>query len=322
MILKFVLFYGKFSLHFVDNRILSVIFNIMKKFKIPLIILLCSILFLTCTVTDPLTGKETLALISNNELFPMAFNQYREFLGTSKEVTSGEDYEMVMRLGDKIKKAAEKWYESITGDPNYLYKQGYRWEYHLVQDDLVNAWCMPGGKIVVYTGIIPVAGNEDALAVVMGHEVSHALLNHGQQRVSVNLLTQLGLTVAGLGVALSGANPETQQLFLGALGLGATLGVALPFSRDNESEADEYGLYLMAIAGYKPEASVPFWKNMAELGGSTLEFLSTHPSSDNRAKNLRKLIPEAKKRAAKLRIDAIKDSIPRAIKIADQINGQ
>jgi len=156
----------------------------------------------------------------------------------------------------------------------------------------------------------------------MGHEVAHALLNHGRQRVSVNLLTQLGLTAATLGVALSGADENTQALFLGALGLGASLGVALPFSRDNESEADEYGLYLMAIAGYNPEESVPFWENMAKMGSGGPEFLSTHPSSANRAKNLRNLIPVAKKRAAKLRIDAIKDSIPRAIKIADQINGQ
>jgi len=291
----------------------------MKKFKFLLIILLCGVLFLTCTVTDPLTGKETLALISNNELFPMAFAQYTEFLDSSTEVKSGRDYEMVMRLGNKISTAAQKWYESI-GEPRYL--KDYRWEYHLVQDDQVNAWCMPGGKIVVYTGILPVTKNEDALAVVMGHEVAHALLNHGQQRVSVNLLTQLGLTAAGLGLALSGADANTQALFLGALGLGASLGVALPFSRDNESEADEYGLYLMAIAGYNPEASVPFWEDMAAMGSGGPEFLSTHPSSDNRAKNLRKLIPVAKNRAAKLRIDAIKDSIPRAIKIADEINGQ
>jgi predicted Zn-dependent protease len=291
----------------------------MKKIKFLLIILLCSALFLTCTETDPLTGKETLALISNKELFPMAFAQYTEFLDSSTEIKSGKDYEMVMRLGDKISTAAKKWYVSI-GEPNYL--SDYRWEYHLVQDNQVNAWCMPGGKIVVYTGILPVTGNEDALAVVMGHEVAHALLNHGQQRVSVNLLTQLGLTAAGLGLALSGANSETQALFLGALGLGASLGVALPFSRDNESEADEYGLYLMAIAGYNPEASVPFWQNMASLGSSGPEFLSTHPSSANRAKNLNKLIPIAKKRAAKLRIDAIKESIPRAIKIAAEINGQ
>jgi predicted Zn-dependent protease len=226
---------------------------------------------------------------------------------------------MVKRLGDKISTAAQKWYESI-GEPNYL--SDYRWEYHLIKDEQVNAWCMPGGKIVVYTGIIPVAGNEDALAVVMGHEVAHALLNHGRQRVSVNLLTQAGLTVAALGVALSGADQDTQALFLGALGLGASLGVALPFSRDNESEADEYGLYLMAIAGYNPEASVPFWENMDRIGKSGPEFLSTHPASDTRAKNLRKLIPDAKKRAAKLRIDAIKESIPRAIKVAAEINGQ
>jgi predicted Zn-dependent protease len=295
----------------------------MKKIIFLLTVILCVVSFSTCTVDDPLTGKSTLAIIGNSALFPMAFDQYREFLNESKEVKSGKDYEMVMRLGDKIRMAADKWYESITGDPNYLKKQGYEWEYHLVEDKQVNAWCMPGGKIVVYTGILPVTGTEDALAVVMGHEVSHALLNHGQQRVSTNLLLQTGLTVASLGAALSGADENTQRLFLGALGLGANLGIALPFSRDNESEADHYGLILMAIAGYDPDAALPFWDKMSKLSAEDPLFkdiLSTHPSSSKRAEAMDKLAPEAKKRAAKLRIDDLKASIPQAKKIAAEIN--
>jgi len=177
---------------------------------------------------------------------------------------------------------------------------------------------------VVYTGILPVTENEDALAVVMGHEVSHALLNHGQQRVSTNLLLQAGLTVASLGAALSGADEKTQAIFLGALGLGANLGIALPFSRDNESEADHYGLILMAIAGYDPDAALPFWEKMASMSGVDLfgDFLSTHPSSEKRAEAMGNLAPEARKRAAKVRLDDLKAYIPQAKKIAAEINGQ
>jgi predicted Zn-dependent protease len=301
----------------------------MKKIIILLTVLLFAVMFSTCTVDDPLTGKTTLAIIGNDMLFPMAFDQYKEVLNDAKsngkEITIGKDYEMVKRLGDKISASAEKWYESITGDPNYLYKQGYRWEYHLIEDKQVNAWCLPGGKIVVYTGILPVTENEDALAVVMGHEVSHALLNHGQQRVSTNLLMQAGLTVAQLGAALTIKDQQTQAIFLGALGLGANLGVILPFSRDNESEADHYGLILMAIAGYDPDKAGPFWDKMAQLGSKDPLFddiLSTHPSSDKRAKAMSDLAPEAKKRAAKLRIDDLKASIPQAKRIAAEINGQ
>jgi predicted Zn-dependent protease len=300
----------------------------MKKIKILLTILLCAVMFSTCTVDDPLTGKSTLAIIGNDTLFPMAFGQYKEVLdeakNNNKEVTSGKDYEMVQRLGDKTRAAAEKWYESITGDPNYLKKQGYEWEYHLIEDKQVNAWCMPGGKIVVYTGILPVTENEDALAVVMGHEVSHALLNHGQQRISTNLIAQLGLSVVELGAALTMKDQAAKDFFVGALGLGATVGM-LGFSRDNESEADHYGLILMAIAGYNPDAAVPFWDKMSKLSPEDPLFkdiLSTHPSSSKRSEAMEKLAPEARKRAAKLRIDDLKAYIPQAKRIAEEINGQ
>jgi len=296
----------------------------MKKIKFLLIILLCSVLFLTCE-TDPLTGKSTMALIPNTLLFPSSFSQYTEFLGESTVITTGSEAQMVERLGVNIRTAAEKWYASI-GESNYL--NDYRWEYKLVQDDQVNAWCMPGGKIVVYTGILPLFKNNDGtynesmLAVVMGHEVSHALLNHGQQRVSLNLLTQIGLVGAQVALGMLGTDPITTELFMSGLGITTALGVALPFSRDNESEADKYGLYLTAIAGYDPEQAVPFWEKMAAMSGNTPEILSTHPAPATRINNLRMLVPEAKKRAAKLKIDAIKDSIPKAKKIAAEINGQ
>jgi len=275
---------------------------------------------LTCE-TDPLTGKTTLALVSDSELFAASFDQYAQFLNENQVVKTGSNAEMVKRLGENIKNAAQRWYTYI-GEPNYL--KDYKWEYNLVDDPQINAWCLPGGKIVVYTGILPVTENEDALATVMGHEVAHALLNHGKQRVSVGFLQELGLMAAGLAASLAGADENTQTLFLAALGIGATVGVALPFSRENESEADHYGLILMAIAGYNPEESVPFWGRMAAQGSRTPEFLSTHPDPTTRIKDLRdKSIPEAKRKAAKLHLDPLKkESILKAKKIAAEINNQ
>jgi len=290
----------------------------MKTRKFLLVILVCMVSLLTCE-TDPLTGKTTMALVSDSELFAASFDEYNKFLSENTVITTGKDAEMVTRLGENIKTAAEKWYASI-GQSHYL--DNYKWEYNLVQDDQINAWCMPGGKIVVYTGILPVTQNEDALAAVMGHEVAHALLNHGKQRVSVNFLTQLGLAAVGLTAALAGADENTQAAFMATLGIGSTLAVALPFSRDNENEADEYGLYLMAIAGYDPEASVPFWQRMDKLSGGSIEFLSTHPSSKNRVSHLRKLIPAANRKAAKIHLDSLKESILRAKKVAAEINNR
>jgi len=156
----------------------------------------------------------------------------------------------------------------------------------------------------------------------MGHEVAHALLNHGKQRVSLNYLTQLGLTAASLATSLAGASPQTQELFLAGLGITTNLAVALPFSRDNENEADEYGLYLMAIAGYNPDESVPFWERMDKLSGGSIEFLSTHPSSKNRADHLNRLIPVANRKAAKIHLENLKASVLRAKKIAAEINSR
>jgi len=276
---------------------------------------------LTCE-TDPLTGKTTLNLVDNKELFAASFDQYAQFLSENTVITGTNDAKMVEDMGKKISAAAQRWYTYI-GEPNYL--KDYKWEYNLVDDPQINAWCLPGGKIVVYTGILPVTQNEDALATVMGHEVAHALLNHGRQRVSVGFLQELGLAAAGLATSLAGADANTQSLFLAALGIGSNLAVALPFSRENESEADHYGLILMAIAGYNPEESVPFWGRMAAQGsGSTPEFLSTHPSPDTRIKDLqKKSIPEAKRKAAKLHLDPLKkESILKAKKIAAEINNQ
>jgi predicted Zn-dependent protease len=259
-----------------------------------IVLLLTAVLLSTC-VSNPLTGKSTMALVNNSELFPMAFQEYEQFLSEHKVVTGTADARMVERVGRKIRAAAEKWFAS-EGQSGYL--RDYRWEYHLVESNEVNAWCMPGGKIVVYTGILPLTRTEDGLATVMGHEVAHALLNHGQQRMSAGVLQQLG--AAGLGIAVSGTSESTQALTMLAYGVGSQVLGTLPFSREHESEADHYGLILMAIAGYKPDESVPFWERMAAKGGGAPEFLSTHPSDATRVRQLREWIPEAKRKAAEL----------------------
>jgi len=237
-----------------------------------------------------------MAFIGNSDLFATAFQQYNEFLSENKVVTGTDDAYMVERIGENIRKAAEIWLAS-EGKSSYL--RDYRWEYHLVDSNEVNAWCMPGGKIVVYTGILPLTQTEDGLATVMGHEVAHALLNHGQQRVSAGILQQIG----ALGVAIFSSNQsdETQSLLMAAYGVGTSLLGTLPFSRKHESEADHYGLILMAIAGYNPDASIPFWERMAAKGGGVLEFLSTHPSDTTRIKQLTESIPVARQKAAQLR---------------------
>lgn len=246
--------------------------------------------------TNPFTGKKTMAFVGNDEIFPMAFQQYSEFLNENKVVTGTTDANRVKTVGEKIRKASETYLKSI-GQGNYL--EGYAWEYNLVEDSAVNAWCMPGGKIVFYTGILPICQDDAGIATVMGHEVAHALLNHGQQRMSAGIVQQ-GLG-AGLAIALANKQAETQQLAMTAFGAGSQMFGMLPFSRSHETEADEIGLKLMAIAGYNPDNAVTFWQRMAANSGGAEppQFMSTHPSSSTRITNLKKQIPVAKQEAAK-----------------------
>src|SRR5690606_11087242 len=195
--------------------------------------------------TNPLTGKSTLALVPDSQILPSAFAQYSAFLKENKVITGTADAKRVETVGIRIKNAAEKWLASL-GQKDYL--KNYQWEYKLIESKDVNAWCMPGGKIVFYTGNLPITMDEEGMAVVMGHEVSHALLNHGQQRMSSDIIAQLG--AVGVGAAVSGKNEQTQQIAMQAYGVGAQVGALLPFSRSHESEADKVGLTLMAIAGY------------------------------------------------------------------------
>lgn len=265
----------------------------MKKYIVSAII--AAGLVFSCA-TNPFTGKSTLALVPDSQILPSAFQQYNAFLGQNKVVSGTADAARVVTVGTKIKNAAEK-YLNANGYQGYL--KDYQWEYKLVDSKEINAWCMPGGKIVFYTGILPITKDESGMAVVMGHEVAHALLNHGQQRMSADVLTQLG--AVGVSAAVGNKSQQTQAIAMQAYGVGAQFGALLPFSRAHETEADEVGLTLMAIAGYNPEVSLPFWERMAAKSGgsSPPEFLSTHPSNTTRMSNLRKMIPKAKAEAAK-----------------------
>jgi len=256
-----------------------------------------AVLLIFGCASNPITGKSTMAFVGNSQLFPMSFAQYEEFLNENTVVTGTADAQMVERVGRRLAEASQKW---LAADGNEHFLDDYAWEYKLIKkDDMVNASCLPGGKIVVYTGILPVTQTEEGLAVVLGHEVAHALLNHGQQRLSASLLQQLGAIGLQAGMGVTGVSSETQQLTMAAYGVGTQLGAALPFSRSHESEADHYGLLLMAIAGYNPDAAAPFWERMSATGGGgTPEFLGTHPSHDTRIRQIQGWTPEAKQKAA------------------------
>lgn len=243
---------------------------------------------------NPFTGQKTLNFYPNSQIFPSAFAQYDQFLTENKVVKGTTESQMITKVGQRISAAAERWL-SANGHPGYL--KDYKWEYNLVNDETVNAWCMPGGKIVFYTGILPICQGETGVAVVMGHEVAHALADHGAQRMSAGTLQQLG-AVAG-NVAIS--DPNKREMFNQAYGIGSQVGVMLPFSRGHETEADRIGLQIMAIAGYNPDEAAELWKRMkANSGGEAPpEFMSTHPSNDTRISNLTAWAPLAKEEAAK-----------------------
>lgn len=253
--------------------------------------ILAVFVFQTCS-SVPLTGRSQLNMIPSSEMLTMSFQQYDQFLKENKLSTNQSEVNMVKRIGGNIKQAVEKYMaENKLSDR----LNGYNWEFNLVEDNQVNAWCMPGGKVVVYTGILPVTQDETGLAVVMGHEIAHAIAEHGNERMSQQLLQQVG--AVGLMVAMKDEPSETQALWLSVYGVGTTVGVILPYSRTQESEADHLGLIFMAMAGYDPYEAPQFWKRMAasKQGGSPPEFLSTHPSDQTRINDITAWIPEAMK---------------------------
>lgn len=266
------------------------------------ILMLGVVALIASCATNPFTGKKTMALVPNSQLFPSAFSQYNQFLTSNNVITGTKDSEMITRVGQRIAAAAERWLNA-NGHEGYL--NDYKWEYNLVNDNTVNAWCMPGGKIVFYTGILPIANGETGVAAIMGHEVAHALANHGQQRMSAAYVQQ-GLAVAG-NVAIQ--DEKSRNAFNQYYGIGSQVGVMLPFSRNHETEADKIGLYLMAIAGYNPAEAAELWKRMkANSGGGQAqpEMLSTHPSNDSRIANLTALAPKAVAEAKKFGVTSFR----------------
>jgi predicted Zn-dependent protease len=231
-------------------------------------------------VTTPYTNRSQLILLSESEENQLGVAAYKEVLSQSK-VTTGKPHEIVRRVGERIARAADK--------------PAYQWQFTVIDDPtMVNAFALPGGKVAVYTGLFPIAKDEAGLAAVMGHEVAHALARHGAERMSQGMVLQLG--AVGLSTAMGGQDPALANAVMSAYGLGAQVGVALPFNRSQESEADRIGMILMAKAGYDPEAALYLWQRMgaSESGGRPPEYLSTHPSAETRQAQIRGWLPEAR----------------------------
>lgn len=243
---------------------------------------LFALAFAACQ-TVPYTGRHELILVSSNEERSLGLTEYQKALSQSKLSNNPEQVAMVRRVGQRIAQAADR--------------PDYQWEFNLIDDPkTVNAWCLPGGKVAVYSGILPITQDDNGLAVVLGHEISHALARHGAERMSQGLLAQFG--GVALSVALANEPAATSQLYQEAYGIGVQTGVMLPHSRAQESEADHIGLLVMAKAGYDPRGAIPFWQRMKALSGqqgqgSLTRYLSDHPTDDKRIKDIEKEMPEA-----------------------------
>lgn len=246
-----------------------------------------SALVLAACVTNPMTGRTSFQTMNSGELANISLTQYRETLSKSKVITHTADAKRVKAVGERIRNAAENYYRSI-GKEKAL--ENYQWEFNLLEDKQVNAWCMPGGKVAFYTGIMPVCKDETGVAVVMGHEVAHALAGHGNERVSQAMLAQ------GIGTVLGGAikNGAMSSIFNQLYPIGTQVGL-MAYGRKQELEADQMGLYLMAMAGYDPREAQPFWHRMeaTSKGERRPEFLSTHPNPNTRREDINRHLPLA-----------------------------
>jgi predicted Zn-dependent protease len=252
------------------------------------------LIVLTACPRNEVTGRKQFSIIPESELQAQAITQYQSFLSTAKVVntTGSRDAEMVKRVGNRIAAAITKYY---TDQGKAAVLDGYNWEFNLVNDNQVNAWCMPGGKVVVYSGLLPVTQNEAALAVVLGHEITHAVAKHGNERMSTELAAQ-GL--GSLADILTANKPKANQIFNSVYGIGSQGLVILPKSRNQEYESDHFGLLFCAMAGYNPQEAVAFWKRMAAASASSSnqkppEWLSTHPSDENRITRIEGYMQEA-----------------------------
>ncbi len=231
----------------------------------------------------PVTGRKQLVDLSREQEAALGYQSYQEILQGERIVSTGDAPKMVQAIATRLIGAVQQF---PGADP------GFQWEANVIESDQANAFALPGGKIAVYTGIFPVAANADGLAVVMGHEIAHAVARHGAERMAYQKLVQIGSMAAG--VSVSDMSPEARQAVMGALGAGAKFGVLLPFSRDHESEADEMGLYFAAAACFDPREAPKLWERMAAIGGARpAEFASTHPSNERRIDDLNRWMPKA-----------------------------
>jgi len=261
----------------------------MKKYSLFAAVLLTSILY-GCTVV-PITGRKQMNLLPESDLISMGLTSYQEFLKENRLSSDKTNASIVREVGIKIATAVQQFFADNKMQSRL---NGYQWEFSLVDSKEANAFCLPGGKVVVYTGLLPYTVDRSGLAVVISHEIAHAVARHGNERMSQEILIQLG------GMALSQAvknKPEqTRNIFLSAYGMGSQVGVLLPYSREHELEADKLGLIFMAMAGFNPETSIRFWERMSSSGGAKPpEFLSTHPSDAARINNIKANMPEIMK---------------------------
>ena len=261
----------------------------MRKINYKIVIAFTAITIVSCVEKVPITGRRQVSLVPEADLVSMSLTEYDKFLTEHKPLPlSDSRAQLVKKVGEKIQAAVIK----FMNDKGLSQRiNGYQWAFNTVDEATINAWCMPGGKVLVYTGLLPVTQDEAGLAVVMGHEIAHAIARHGNERMSQGMAVQFGGVL--LSAALQNKPQETQNLFMQSYGIGSTLGV-LKYSRTHESEADKMGLVFAAIAGYDPNAAVTFWERMAAQGGAKPpEILSTHPSDETRIADIKAFIPEA-----------------------------
>ncbi len=262
--------------------------NMKNIYRVSVILFVTMVLLDSCS-TVPLTGRKQLSLVPESEMISMSFSNYSEFMKENPVSTDKTNVALVQEVGKNISNAVIRYF----ADNNLSSRlNGYQWEFNLVKNDTTpNAWCMPGGKVVVYSGILPYTQDKNGLAVVVSHEIAHAVARHGNERMSQEMLAQFG-SIA-LSEALKNKPAKTRTIFGSAYGLGAQFGVMLPFSREHELEADKLGLIFMAMAGYDPQTAISFWERMGAMGGQKPpEFMSTHPSDATRIQRLKDAMPE------------------------------
>ncbi len=256
-----------------------------------LLLIFIVFMFLSACTKNAVTGRRQISLIPEGELINMSLTEYDNYLKQHNKLPDNDArVTQVRKVGNQIREAVEKFYaqKGLSKELDL-----YKWEFNVIDEQTINAWCMPGGKVVVYTGILPIVQDDAGLAVVMGHEISHALAKHGNERMSEQMMAQFGQVT--LAVALSQKSQQTKDIFLSSYGVASGL-TLLKYSRNQEAEADKMGIIFMAMAGYNPELALDFWKRMAAQGGQKPpEFLSTHPSDETRIKLLQDFMPEAKK---------------------------